>query len=329
MKAWTIRGDAASPELVLGESPRPEAGPKELLVRVRAIGVNRADLARRTGHYEQLQRLSDAPIPGLELAGEVAAVGANVTGWRVGDRVMGLPPAAYAAFARLPADMAIRVPSSLSWEQAAALPMAYLTAHNALVTEGRFARGDHLLVHGVSSGVGLATVQIARLLGAGVIAGTASPQKHAALAPYGVDVPLAHGDAQAAERIGIATGQHGVDVIVDMAGASAAQLSQQAAGLRARWVQVGRLGGAKADIDLDLLARKRLSLIGVTFRTRSVEEIAALVQAAAHDLTEAWGSGQLSMPIAKVFPFEQADAAQAFMRQNAHVGKIVIEGCPD
>lgn len=328
MKAWLIEPSADGPRLLLGDTPVPSPGAGELLLRVRAVGVNRADLARRTGHYERLAAIGGAPIPGLEAAGEVVAMGAGVSDWHVGDRAMGLPPAAYAEYAVLPAAMALRVPARLSWLEAAALPMAFLTAHNALVTVGGMRDGDHVLLHAAASGVGLAALQIARLRGAASISGTASAAKLAPLAERGLDCGIDYRHDDIAAKTLEASAGHGADVIIDMVGASAAAATLAAAAVSARWVQVGRLGGGKAEIDLDALARKRIALIGVTFRTRSLAEIAALVQAAEAELGPAFESGRIDMPVVQAFAFDAANEAQARLRENGHLGKIVMHGAP-
>lgn len=329
MKAWLIERRDDEAHIGMGDVPAPRPGPGDLLLRVRAIGVNRADLARRTGHYERLPASSDLPIPGLEVAGEVIASGQGVKGFRVGDRVMGLPAQAYAEQVVLPAAHALPVPAGLQWVEAAALPMAFLTAHNALVTEGKIRRGDHVLVQGAATGVGLAAMQIARLHGAASIAGSASAGKLAKLAEYGLGHGFDYRTGDGVAQVMQASGGHGADVIIDMVGAPVAASNLAAAAERSRWIQVGRMGGGQAAIDLDAMARKRLALIGVTFRTRSGDEIAALVSAARANLDEALASRRIGVPVAKVFAFDEADAAQAFMRSGSYLGKIVLEGTKD
>lgn len=325
MKAWLIENDPAGNRIVWRDAPDPQPGPGELLVAVRAVGLNRADLARRAGHYERIPTRPQAPVVGLEAAGEVIALGAGVEGFRVGDRVMGMPSGAYAQRTLLHARLAMRVPARMSWADAAATPAALFTAHDAIVTAGRLRRGERVLVHAAASGVGIAALQVARELGAGAVLGTASSAARLeALTRFG----LTHGIDRSGEPIGeralALTDGAGVDVIVDMVGADVVPASLQAAALGARWVQVGRMGGSIAPVDLDEIARKRLSLIGVTFRTRSIDDFEAVVRGAERDLGAALDAGRFAMPIARTFALDEADAAQAFMRTNAHLGKIVL-----
>jgi NADPH:quinone reductase-like Zn-dependent oxidoreductase len=312
------------PALRAEEVAEPVPGPGELLVAVRAIGLNRADLLLRAGHYERLATRPPAAIAGLEAAGEVIATGPGVSGFAVGDRVMGMPSGAYAERTLLHHRLAMPVPGALSWERAAAIPVALLTAHDALATAGRMRAGDAVLVQGASSGVGIVAVQAARLLGASrVIGTTTSAAKHAPLAALGADAVLdARGDF--AEGVLAATGGAGVDVIVDMVGASAVAGHLRCAALAARWVQVGRVGGALAQLDLNELSRKRLSLIGVTFRTRDLDAFAQVVAAAWRDLGNAVTEGRLVAPVDGVWPMDEVALAHERMRRNEQFGKLVL-----
>jgi NADPH2:quinone reductase len=317
-------GDGDGPRLALREVPEPTPGAGELLVDVRAIGLNRADLLLRPGHYERLATRPPAAIAGLEAAGVVLGVGAGVRGFSPGDRVMGMPSGAYAERVLLHHRLALPVPSALPWERAAALPVALLTAHDALATAGRLRPGETVLVQGATSGVGIVAVQAARLLGATRVFGTTtSPDKRARLAALGVDGVLdARGDFGAA--LLEATGGSGADVIVDLVGAPAAAGHLRAAALGARWVQVGRVGGAVAQIDLNELSRKRLSLVGVTFRTRDLEQFAEVVAAAWRDLGAAVADGRLVSPVDGTWPLADAARAHDHLRANRQFGKLVL-----
>jgi NADPH:quinone reductase-like Zn-dependent oxidoreductase len=324
MRAIVIRPGEDGPRLSEEDVPDPVPGAGELLVAVRAIGLNRADLLLRPGHYERLATRPPAPIAGLEAAGEVVALGPGVTRFAVGDRVMGMPSGAYAQRTLLHERLALPVPQALSWEQAGALPVALLTAHDALATAGGLRAGDAVLVQGASSGVGIVAVQAARLLGASrVIGTTTSAAKHAPLAALGVD-PVLDARADFAEGVLAATGGAGADVIVDLVGASAAAGHLRCAAIAARWVQVGRVGGALAQIDLNEVSRKRIALLGVTFRTRDLDAFAAVVAAAWRDLGDAVADARLRSPIDSVWPMEQVAAAHARMRRNEQFGKLVL-----
>ena len=324
MRAMVIEPGVEGPRLVARDVPEPRPGPGELLVAVRAIGLNRADLLLRAGHYERLSTRPPAPIAGLEAAGEVIGLGPDVSGFAVGDRVMGMPSGAYAQRALLHHRLALPVPAHLSWEAAAAIPVALLTAHDALATAGRLRPGDAVLVQGASSGVGIVAVQAARLLGASRVFGTTTAAtKHARLGTLGVDAVF---DARGDFATGVleATGGAGVDVIVDLVGASAAEGHLRCAAIGARWVQVGRVGGAVAPLDFNELSRKRLSLVGVTFRTRDLDAFAQVVSAAWRDLGAAIADGRLVVPVDGVWPMDEVGQAHARMRRNEQFGKLVL-----
>jgi NADPH:quinone reductase len=325
MKAMVIAAGAEGNQLELQEVPDPVPGPGELMLGVRAVGLNRADLLLRPGHYERLATKPPAAIAGLEAAGEVIAIGEGVRGFAIGDRVMGMPSGSYAEKTLLHHRLAMRVPEGFSWEEAAAIPVAFLTAHDGLVTNGAMQRRDNVLVQGVTTGVGIVAVQIAKHLGAGLVMGTSgSHEKLAAMKRHGLDVGIDYKAHDFARAVLDATHGAGADVILDLVGATAAAGHLACAAVKARWVQIGRMGGAVAQIDLNELSRKRVSLIGVTFRTRDVDEFAALVAAMLRDLGTAIATRTLVSPIDHVFPFAAAAAAHARMRANAHLGKIVL-----
>ena len=317
-------------DLVVADVADPVAGPGTLLVRVRAAGLNRADLIMRAGNYVTGTSRSGATsakrvVAGGELAGEVVGVGDGVTGWRVGDRVMS-QGAGYAELAAVDARLAMHVPALLSWEEAGALPVALLTMHDALVTNGRWQTGESVLVHAVTSGVGVIGAQLALHLGAPVVIGTSrTPAKRAKLAALIDDARLVLVDpadvvTTALER----TGGHGIDVAIDNVGASAIAATLEAAAVKGRIIQVGRLGGRTGTLDLDELARKRVALIGVTFRTRTIDERVAVARAAMADLADTVASGALRPPVHETFPLAEARAAQDALARDEHLGKIVL-----
>jgi NADPH2:quinone reductase len=291
--------------------PQPKVG--QILVRVRCAGLNRRDLTRMEG--------DEGRVPGMDWAGEVAEVGGNVTGFRPGDRVMCMGAGGYAEYAVADAAVSFPLPADMGFEQAATLPLALLTMHDALITNGRLQRGESVLIQGASSGVGLMALQIAKLKGASLVAGS-SRKPSERLAQFGADLVLNTSQPGWVETLTKATGGKGVDVVVDQVSGALFNQTQQATAIGGRIVNVGRLGGMTAPFDFNLHALRRLQYIGVTFRTRSPAEVAEVARRMREDL---WPSlGKLSLPVDRVFPLAQAEAAQARMRANEHFGKILL-----
>ena len=311
--------------LALREVPVPEPNPNEILVKVAASGLNRADLIMAAGRPHGSLGGAGA-IAGLEWAGEVAAVGAEVPEFRPGDQVMCSGAGGYAEYAVTDWGRVCPVPKAASGPvEAATLPIALQTMHDALITNGRLAAGESVLIQGASSGVGIMAIRIARLKGAGTVLATSRDAgRRARLAEVGADLVLDPGDSQWVEQALEATGGKGVDLTIDQVSGGLANQTMQAAAVLGRIVNVGRLGGFTAEFDFDLHALKRIDYIGVTFRTRSVEEVRAINAAMRADIWEAVEDGTLSLPIDRTFPLEQAAEAQAHMRANAHFGKIVL-----
>lgn len=323
MKAVLIEGG----ELVVREDvERPVAGPTQLLVRVHAAGMNNADLMRNAYHFG---RHDGPPVPGLEFAGEVITTGAEVEGFRPGERVMALTGSAYAEYAVVDYRLAVRIPDALSWTQAGGVMMVYQTAHDALCTQGRFSAGDAVLVTACTSGVGIAACQIATHLRAGFVIGTSTtPAKLEQMKAFGVTVPVHAKEKVLAARILEAAGGRGADVIVDLVGAAESPAIMEAAAIGARWITVGRVGGKNATLDLGELARKRMELIGVTFRTRSLFERMEVGRRFARAVLPALASGAIQPKIDRWFPLAEAAAAQEHMRAGRHFGKIVLQVAP-
>jgi NADPH2:quinone reductase len=321
MKA-AIVGDAG---IEIGDVPKPEPKPNEVLIRVCATTLNRADLLVASGHQHGRVGGKGARI-GLECAGEVEAIGSEVEGIRPGDRVMGSAPAAHAEYAVTDFVRVHRIPANnMTFAQAACFPVALQTMHNAIVTAGRLERGETLLIQGASTGVGLMGLQIGKLIGASVVMGTSTnPERRARLKEFGCDLALDSRDPGWPEQVKQATGGNGVDLIVDQVSASVANQNLEAAKVLGRIINVGRLGGMRGEFNFDLHAAKRIDYIGVTFRTRSPEEVREIVRLMRADLWPAVESGQLSLPIDKTFPLEKIADALEMMRANRHFGKIVI-----
>lgn len=325
MWAAVVIQDAGGKRLDVREVPKPAPGEAEVVVRVRAAGANRADLSMNVGHFKGAGTALAAPVAGLEFAGEVTEVGANVSSVKVGDRVMAMGQGAFAEYARIDHRLLIPVPTTFSWEQAAAAPVAFMTMHDAVVTNGRLQAGESVLVQGATSGVGIAAFQIARLKGAKPVIGTStSDTKLATLKGWGLDLGINSKTDDVVKQVAEATGGKGADLVIDMLGGPVINQNMQAAAVKGRIVDVGRMGGLKGEIDLDLHSLKRISFIGVTFRTRSVEEIRTIIQLMVADIWPAVTAGQVKLPIDRVFPLAKIADAYAHMRANAHLGKIVI-----
>lgn len=326
MKAMVIRGAGEAAELRLEDVPDPQPGPREVLVAVKAAALNRADLAHRAGHYRQQSHAGDGPrIGGLEAAGEVISVGDRVTRFLPGDRVMSQCVGGYAELVTIDERLPIPVPDTLDWKVAAATPVGFVTAHDALSTNARIQPGETVLIQGAEGGVGLIAVQVARFLGAGKVFGTIGDERKFELSrSLGLDILIDYRREKVSDVVERHTAGRGVDIVIDHVGGPALAENVQALALRGRLVSVGRLGSLVGDLDLDLLALKRLHLIGVTFRTRTLDEFGECVRRAAEDLLPALADGRLKAIVDSVFPLEQAEAAQQRMADNQHVGKIVL-----
>ena len=320
MKAVTHGGAGGIEVLALEQRPRPAPGPGQIRVRVRAAGLNRADILQRRGGYP-------APpgwppdIPGLEYAGEIESLGEGVASWSVGDRVMGLVGGgAHAEFVVVHQDEAMPVPATLSWTEAAAVPEAFLTAWDALVTRGRLARGERVLIHAVGSGVGTAAVQLAKRLGATVLGTSRTAAKLEQCRALGLD----QGIDTAADRFPGAVSPP-VDVVLDVLGGPAFADNLAVLGLRGRLVMLGFLQGPKADTTLEPVLRNRLEIIGSVMRSRGLEERIALVadfQARVAPWFE--GPAPLRPVLGAVFPLERIADAHRAMESNEPFGKVVL-----
>ncbi len=315
----------ASQGIELKDVEQPQPAVDQVLVRVRASALNRADLAVVSGGRHGSHG-GPGTIPGMEWAGEVVSIGQGVTGFKPGDRVMCSGLGAYAEYAVTDIGRVMHIPDpSMTWEQAATLPVALQTMHNALITAGRLKQGESVLIQGASSGVGLMALKIARLMGAGTIIGTSSnPQRRAQLGAFGADVVLDNSDPDWPKHALEATGGRGVDLIIDQLAGPFGTPNLQACAVLGRIVNVGRLAGRFAEFDFDLHALKRIDYIGVTFRTRSVEEVRAITAAAMADLAKPLSTGQLVLPIDSRFELDRIADAFAHMRANRHFGKIVV-----
>jgi len=324
MKAIVVSSPGGPEALTMVDRPPPEPGPGELLVRVGATAVNRADVLQRQGRYPPPEGVTD--ILGLEMAGEVERFGHGVTGWTPGDPVCAvLPGGGYAERVVIPAEVAMPLPPGLGFVEAAAVPEVFTTAWDNLVNRGRLAAGETALVHGGSSGVGTAAIQIARLRSARVLVTAGSAAKLEACRALGADAGIDYRvredfDASVREL----TGGRGVDVVLDIVGGAYLGRNLRCLAPEGRLIVIGLMGGAKAELDLGLMLSGRLSIGASTLRARPVAAKAALADELVRLLWPAFGDGTLRPVIDRVLPLERVAEAHAAMEASDHVGKIVL-----
>jgi len=314
-------GGGGPDTLRLATRPQPTPDPGEVLVRVWASGVNRADLLQRMGRYPAPEG-APSDVPGLEIAGEVADVAPGMRAWSVGDRVMGLVGGGgYAEYVAVPADHLLRIPEDWSFEQAAAVPEAFMTGFDALA-QARLAAGDRVLIHAVGSGVGAALLQLARDAGA-TVAGTSRTEAklRRAAAELGLEHPVLVRDGVFEPLPWL---RHWADVVCDLVGGPYLPGNLAAAALRGRIVVIGLTGGRSAAIDLGTLLAKRVTLVGTVLRSRTREEKAELTRAFAKRVLPALEAGRLRPIVDKVVPAADAAAAHRYMEANSNFGAVVL-----
>jgi putative PIG3 family NAD(P)H quinone oxidoreductase len=301
--------------------PSPRVG--EILIRVEAAGVNRPDVLQRRGMYNPPPGAS--PLPGLEVAGIVAALGPDVAGWNVGDPVCALVAGGgYAEYCVAPAPQCLPVPKGLSAAEAAGLPETFFTVWTNVVDRGRLQAGERFLVHGGSSGIGTTAIQLAKARGATVFATAGSAEKCQACLDLGADVAIDYREQDFLAVVKEKTGGRGVDLILDMVGGDYVARNIDALAVDGRQVSIAFLKGSKVEIDLQKVMAKRLTLTGSTLRPRSVAEKGAIAEALK---AEAWPlieAGRIRPVIHATFPLARASEAHALMESSAHVGKIVL-----
>jgi NADPH2:quinone reductase len=295
-----------------------------VLVRVRACALNRADLGMTRGHAHGAAG-GVGTVLGMEWAGEIAELGPDVKDVKVGDRVMGSGAAAFAEYTLADHGRVFSTPSNMNFEEACTLPIALTTMHNAVVTVGGLQAGQTVMIQGASSGVGLMALQIAKLKGASLVVGSSTdPARRARLKDFGADLAVDSSDPGWVDSVLQATSGEGVDLIVDLVSGKVASQNLKATKIKGRIVNVGRLGGTHADFNFDLHAARRIDYIGVTFRTRTIEEIREIFDQVRKDIWGAVESRKLRLPIDKVFTFDDIGKAFEHMEANKHLGKIVV-----
>jgi NADPH2:quinone reductase len=311
------------PEMLVPEQravPTPGAG--EILVKVAAAGVNRPDVMQRQGLYPPPPGAPD--IPGLEIAGEVVALGPNVKRWKLGDRVMALVVGGgYAEYCLAHESHALPV-SGLSMVEAAALPETFFTVWHNMVERGGLKSGETFLVHGGTSGIGTTAIQLAKALGARVIATAGSEEKCAACRKLGADVAINYKTEDFVAACKAATGDKGADVILDMVGGDYIARNYEAAAVEGRIVQIAFQGGPKAEVNFMRMMLKRLHHTGSTLRSRSVADKGAIRQAIEDEVLPLIAAGKVKPVVYKTFLLREAAAAHALMETSSHIGKIVL-----
>jgi putative PIG3 family NAD(P)H quinone oxidoreductase len=323
MKAITIPEFGGPEALVLSEVPDPEPGAGEVLVRVAAAGVNRADVLQRQGHYAPPPGESD--VPGLEVSGTIEALGDGVEGWSVGDEVCALlSGGGYAELVRVPAGQLLPVPTGVSLIEAAALPEVTCTVWSNVFLTANLQPGETLLVHGGSSGIGTMAIQLGRAIGAVVAVTAGSPEKLAACADLGAEVLVNYREEDFVDRVMAATDGAGADVVLDNMGAKYLARNVAVLATGGRLVVIGMQGGTRAELDLGVLLRKRAAVIATSLRARPLGEKATIVAAVREHVWPLIEAGEVRPVVMSRHPLADAAAAHRELEASAHLGKILL-----
>src|SRR5438445_2788465 len=314
MRSYFLSASDAETRLVLRDAPLPEEAPGQVLVRVRAAGLNRGEFI--AGHG--LVRPGTAKPAGSEAAAEVV---------RTGERVMGRCPGAFAEYALIDAREAIPIPKTLSWDEAAAIPLTFMVVHDMLVAQGQLKAREWLLVTGVSSGVGVAALQVAKALGASVVGTSGSAEKLNKLKSLGLDLAIHTRKGDFHDAVMKATDGKGANLVVNTVGGSVFAECVRSLGFEGRLAIVGYVDGVlKSEIDLEAVHARRLRIFGVSNKLRNAAQRASTVQGFVADFLPLFASGRIRPLIDRVFPFAELPAAKAYMESDAHVGKIIVTG---
>ena len=325
MKAIVITKAGGPDVLQLRDVPAPEPAAGEILVRVRAAGVNRADVLQRMGLYPAPPG-APADIPGMEYAGEVVALGAGARAWKVGDRVMGLVAAGgYAERVAVSESVALRVPSSWSFEQAAAVPEAFMTAYDALFRQMQLRAPERVLIHAVGSGVGTAALQLAKAFGARTFGTSRSAAKLERARALGLEVAIDSSREDFAEVVKRHTGGEGVDVVLDLVGGPVLAGNIHALARGGRMIVVGLTGGRTASIDLGAVLSKRLTIVGTVLRARTLEEKIGVTAHFAAEVLPLLEGGIIGPVVERSYPLAQAADAHRQLESDAVFGKLVLQ----
>jgi len=323
MIAVAIREPGGPDVLTPVERPVPSIGAEDVLIKVVAAGVNRPDIMQRQGLYAPPPGVTD--IPGLEVAGTVEAVGSGVHGWAVGDSVCALVSGGgYAEYCAAPAPQCLPVPNGLSMVEAAGLPEVMFTVWTNVFERGRLQSGESILVHGGSSGIGTAAIQLARARGARVFATAGSPEKCAACEALGAERAINYRTEDFVAAVKAATDDRGVDVVLDMVGGDYMQRNLDALALDGRLVQIAQLGGYRSTISTIPILQRRLTITGSTLRPRPVEEKGRIARQVHEHVWPLLESGQVRVLVHATFPLARASDAHQLMESSTHIGKLVL-----
>jgi putative PIG3 family NAD(P)H quinone oxidoreductase len=326
MRTVYIRSFGGPENLEVRDVPDPpNPSGSQVLVRVRAAGLNRADLLQRRGSYPPPKGISPN-VPGLEFAGEVIALGDTVSGFAEGDRVFGIT-AGEAQAELLLADSRVltKIPEDLSFIEAAAIPEAFITAYDAAFTQGQLKKGETLLVHAVGSGVGLAAVQLAKAFGARVIGTSRTADKLERARRFGLDDAILTGEGAGFAAVLKSKNSGGVDVILDLVGAAYFRENIECLLPKGRLMLVGLTSGSKAEFDLSVALSKRLRIIGTVLRGRTIEEKAEATRKFSEDVVPLIADGTIRPCVDKVFPIDEVAEAHVYLGSNRSFGKVVLE----
>jgi NADPH2:quinone reductase len=323
MRAIAISTPGSPGVLKLEERPTPEPGPGDLLVRVQAAGVNRPDIMQRLGRYPPPPGASD--LPGLEVAGVVERTGEGVTRWRPGDRVCALVAGGgYAEYVAVPEPQALPIPRGMDAIHAAAVPETYFTVWTNLFQRAHLSAGEHVLIHGGSSGIGTTAIQLARAFDARPIATAGTLQKCQACERLGA-VAINYREHDFVETVRELTGGRGADVILDIVGGDYLTRNLECLAMNGRIAQIGLQGGAKTQVNLAMLMQRRATLTGSTLRPRTVEEKGAIARDLEAHVWPLLAAGQIGPQVYAVFPLARAADAHRALESGEVIGKVVLE----
>lgn len=324
MRAIELTSPGGPENLVLGNAEKPTPNPGELLIKVRAAGVNRPDCLQRKGAYPPPPGVTE--ILGLEVAGEVEAVGEGVSADRIGERVMALlGGGGYAEYAVANAEHALPIPGDLSFEEAAAMPETFFTVWSNVFQRGNLKAGELFLVHGGTSGIGTTAIQLAKALGARVVASAGSDEKCAFCTSLGADLAINYRDVDFVEEVAKFSDGKGANLILDMVGGGYIDRNLQVAAVEGRLVQIAFLQGPKAEVDFRKLMQKRITFTGSTLRAREVSFKTAIANQLKEIVFPLIEVGKVRPVMDQVFDLADASKAHARMETNAHIGKIVLK----